>query len=102
MQETTGATPLPLNDQHRPGDHAYGTEAQKHQLLPAWCAPTTSEAKLSEPEAGSDLASLRTRAVRDGDDFVVNARRLDVLGQRADEVRYVRTDPEAPAQGHLA
>lgn len=106
-EETTRArAPMPLNviglNNIAPAIMQYGTESQKLTLLPRmmraddiWCQG------MSEPEAGSDLASLRTRAVRDGSevgDFVVNGQKIwTSLGHRADWCQlYVRTDPEAP------
>jgi alkylation response protein AidB-like acyl-CoA dehydrogenase len=77
----------------------YGTESQKTTLLPRmmraddiWCQG------MSEPEAGSDLAALRTKAVRDGPDFVVNGQKIwTSLGHRAQWCQlYVRTDPQVP------
>ena len=100
---TRARTPLPLNvigiNNIGPAIMQYGTDAQKRELLPRmvraddiWCQG------MSEPEAGSDLASLRTRAVLDGDHFVVNGQKLwTSLGHRADWCQlYVRTDPNAP------
>jgi alkylation response protein AidB-like acyl-CoA dehydrogenase len=103
-EETTRArAPLPLNvigmNNIAPAIMQYGTESQKTTLLPRmmraddiWCQG------MSEPEAGSDLAALRTRAVRDGDDFVVNGQKIwTSLGHRAQWCQlYVRTDPDAP------
>lgn len=109
-EETTRArAPIPLNliglNNIGPAIMAFGTDAQKHQLLPRmvraddiWCQG------MSEPEAGSDLASLRTRAVADGDDFVVNGQKIwTSLGDRADWCQlYVRTDPDAPKHAGIS
>jgi alkylation response protein AidB-like acyl-CoA dehydrogenase len=103
-EETTRArVPLPLNiigiNNIAPAIMQFGTEAQCERLLPRmlraddiWCQG------MSEPEAGSDLASLRTRAVRDGADYIINGQKIwTSLGHRADWCQlYVRTDPDAP------
>lgn len=109
-EETTRArAPMPLNvigmNNIAPAIMQYGTEEQKTTLLPRmmraddiWCQG------MSEPEAGSDLAALRTRAVRDGDDFVVTGQKIwTSLGHRADWCQlYVRTDPDAPKHNGIS
>ncbi|WP_039826377.1 acyl-CoA dehydrogenase family protein [Nocardia testacea] len=77
----------------------FGSEELKKRFLPAtanldiwWCQG------FSEPDAGSDLASLRTTAVRDGDSYIVNGQKIwTTLAQWADWIFcLVRTDPNAP------
>ena len=78
---------------------SFGTEEQKNQ----WAArilraEITAALGMSEPGAGSDLASLRTRAVRDGDHFVVNGQKIWTSGAHHADVllTFVRTDPDVP------
>jgi len=83
---------------------AYGSAAQQIKFLPKiisgetwWCQG------YSEPGAGSDLASLRTRAVREGDHYVVNGQKTwNTLGHYADWIFcLVRTDPQAKPQSGI-
>ncbi len=77
----------------------FGTEEQKQRYLPAIAAGELSFAMgLSEPDAGSDLASASTMAVRDGDDWVVTGRKRFTSGAHYSDMLWtvVRTDPEAP------
>ncbi len=76
----------------------YGTEVQKKKFLPAILAGEVHFAiGYSEPEAGTDLASLRTSAVRHGDEYIVNGQKIWTTGGHdADYVWLAcRTDPEA-------
>src|SRR5271156_5211173 len=76
----------------------YGAEEQKRIFLPAILEGGVEFAiGYSEPGAGSDLASLRTNAVRDGDDFVINGSKMFTSGAEFADYIWLaaRTDPEA-------
>jgi alkylation response protein AidB-like acyl-CoA dehydrogenase len=83
----------------------HGTEEQKGEHLAGilsgevyWCQG------FSEPESGSDLASLQTRAVEDGDDFIINGQKIWTTGaHRADRmIMLARTDPDGPKHKGLS
>ncbi len=78
---------------------AYGTEEQKKELLPKILKGEAYVGLgMSEPEAGSDLASLRTKATEDGNDYVIDGQKMWTSGGRFMNYIYLvaRTDPEAP------
>ncbi len=78
---------------------SYGTrEQQEKWAVPILRAEITASLGMSEPGAGSDLASLRTRATADGDHFVVNGQKVWTSGAHDADVllAFVRTDPAAP------
>jgi pimeloyl-CoA dehydrogenase large subunit len=102
MQQAPAPSPLPFGvSMVGPVIIAFGSEAQKRRYLPRianlddwWCQG------FSEPGSGSDLASLKTSAKRDGDTYVVNGQKTwTTLGQYADWIFcLVRTDPAAKKQ----
>ena len=102
IQSTPAPSPLGFNaNMLGPVMIAFGTEEQKKHFLPKianldlWFCQG-----FSEPGAGSDLASLKTRAVREGDHYVVNGQKTwTTLAQHADWIfLLVRTDPGAAKQ----
>jgi pimeloyl-CoA dehydrogenase large subunit len=102
LQQAPAPSPLGFNiNMCGPVIIEFGTEEQKKKFLPRmlnlddwWCQG------FSEPGAGSDLAGLKTRAVREGDHYVVNGQKTwTTLAQHADWIfLLVRTDPAAKKQ----
>ncbi|MCU1463717.1 MAG: acyl-CoA dehydrogenase [Acidimicrobiales bacterium] len=82
----------------------FGTELQKRWYLrPLFTAELLGCQLFSEPASGSDLASLATRAVRDGDEWVVNGQKVWTSGAQSADIAILlaRTDPDAPKHGGL-
>ncbi|TDR93161.1 pimeloyl-CoA dehydrogenase large subunit [Enterovirga rhinocerotis] len=102
MQSHPAPPPLPFGvNMVAPVIYTFGSDEQKKRFLPRianlddwWCQG------FSEPGSGSDLASLKTRAVREGDHYIVNGQKTwTTLGQYADWIFcLVRTDPAAKKQ----
>ena len=83
----------------------YGSEEQKRRYLPAICSGDEIWCTLySEPQAGSDMANIQTRAVADGDDYVIDGSKVFItLAHRAEFGWLIaRTDPEAPKHKGLS
>lgn len=81
---------------------SFGTEVQKRQWLPKMVSgEAIGSLGMTEPHAGSDLKAIRTRAVRDGDDFVINGQKVFISnGQLCDfVVLATKTDGSAGAKG---
>jgi len=89
-------------DMATPPIHLFGTEDQKQRyLVPAIKGQKIACLGITEPDAGSDVAGIRTRAVRDGDEFVINGSKTYITnGHRADFIVLVtKTDPDAGYDG---
>jgi len=85
-------------DMAMPPIHLLGTEEQKQE----WLVPAIKGEKIlclgiTEPDAGSDVAGIKTRAIRDGDEYVINGSKTYITnGHRADVIVLVtKTDPDA-------
>ncbi|MGA8600082.1 MAG: pimeloyl-CoA dehydrogenase large subunit [Beijerinckiaceae bacterium] len=102
LQQAPAPSPLPFGvSMVGPVIYTFGSDAQKQQFLPRianlddwWCQG------FSEPGAGSDLASLKTKAERGGDHYVINGQKTwTTLAQHADWIFLLaRTDPSAKKQ----
>ena len=106
MQRAGVPTPLAFNaSMIGPVIAQFGSQEQKERFLP----PTANldiwwAQGFSEPDAGSDLAGLRTTAVQDGDDWIVNGQKTwTTLGQYGDWIfTLVRTDPDVKKQAGIS
>ncbi|MBK7126931.1 MAG: acyl-CoA dehydrogenase family protein [Dehalococcoidia bacterium] len=99
LHEAGAPTSRPMMNLVGPTVMLHGTDDQKAEHLPPllrgevrWCQG------FSEPGSGSDLASLQTRAVRDGDDYVINGQKIWTSGAHRAQWMFMmaRTDPSAP------
>jgi alkylation response protein AidB-like acyl-CoA dehydrogenase len=89
-------------DMATPPIHVFGTEEQKQAyLVPAIRGEKISCLGITEPDAGSDVSGIKTRALRDGDEWVINGSKTFITnGHRADFIVLVtKTDPDAGYDG---
>jgi citronellyl-CoA dehydrogenase len=89
-------------DMATPPIHVFGTAEQKQAyLVPAIRGEKISCLGITEPDAGSDVSGIKTRAVRDGDEWVINGSKTFITnGHRADFIVLVaKTEPEAGYDG---
>src|SRR5215510_5415290 len=88
-----------------PAVFAFGSDEVKQRFLPRIAAGEINCCLgYTEPDAGTDLASLRTRAVREGDGYIVNGQKLYTTRAHRCEYAYmaVRTDPDAPKHAGIS
>lgn len=93
------------SQQHGAAIMLYGTEEQKKKFLPAIASGEMSIANcMSEPQAGSDLANVQTRAEHDGDDYILNGQKMWTSGAHFSDYGWLlaRTDPDAPKHRGLS
>ena len=89
-------------DMATPPIHLFGTEEQKQRyLVPSIAGRKIASLGITEPDAGSDVAGIKTRAVRDGDEWVINGSKTYITnGHRSDYIVLVtKTDPDAGYDG---
>jgi len=99
VKVTRGSGPIAT-----PGLMVYGTEVQKQELLkPILQGDFYGWQAWTEPDAGVDLAAIKTRAIRDGDDFIFNGTKMFISGLFEPEWLTVLavTDPDAPRHANL-
>jgi alkylation response protein AidB-like acyl-CoA dehydrogenase len=83
----------------------HGTEEQKRRFVVPWMRGEVNNFQVfTEPEAGSDLASLRTRGVRDGDEWIINGSKQFISGTGKPDWLFtlVNTNPEAPRHENIS
>jgi citronellyl-CoA dehydrogenase len=91
-------------DMATPSLHRFGSEELKERyLVPAIKGEAVCSVAVTEPDAGSDVAALRTRAVRDGDEWVINGSKLYITnGTQADWICLLARTSDEPGYGSFS